>query len=207
MRVARHTADGGWTGTGGLAGWGPAGLLPSPARCRAAGAECISQLWRRLSPTVEHLPCPVLLVIRVSCIMHACAHQIWFMCFLCHNMTVKDNTTLYACMVLLLVIRAKQSYRSEGLLPLSMWWMELLLHCTGHNPWNWLDIHTRNYLEVRGKTALFASLKSTVRFAEKYCSLRWKVLFASLKSTVRWFIMREKYCSFAEKVRLITQHD
>jgi hypothetical protein len=56
----------------------------------------------------------------------------------CRNMTVKDNTTLYAWYCCLWW---EQSYRSVGLLPLSMWRMELLRRCTGHNnPWNWLDM-------------------------------------------------------------------
>jgi hypothetical protein len=64
------------------------------------------------------------------------------------KVSVKDNTTLYAWYCCLW---REHSYRSVGLLPLSMWWMELLLHYTRHNPWNWLDMQTRNYLEVRGK--------------------------------------------------------
>ena len=46
---------------------------------------------------------------------------------------------IFMCMIVLFVIKAK-GYRSEGLLPLSMWRMELRLHYTRHNPWKWLDM-------------------------------------------------------------------
>ena len=67
-----------------------------------------------------------------------------------------------------------------------------------------------NYVPVTGTVTSIKRINHHVLLSKQLvrqqqhgpCSLCWK---ARLKNIVRWFVMREKYCYIAEKVRLISQ--